>query len=94
MISINVKFFGILRNYAKRENSRISLDEPANVEALIMKLSKQSNQFKELIGIETKELSSNVIVIVNGKEVSILNGIQTNLHDGDNIILIPAVHGG
>jgi len=94
MISINVKFFGILRNYAKRENSRISLDEPANVEALIMKLSKQSNQFKELIGIETKALSSNVIVIVNGKEVSILNGIQTNLHDDDNIILIPAVHGG
>ncbi|MCW4033692.1 MAG: MoaD/ThiS family protein [Candidatus Bathyarchaeota archaeon] len=94
MISINVKFFGVLRNYIKRGNSRISLDEPANVETLIIKLSRQSSQFKELIGIETKELSSNIIVIVNGKEVSILNGIQTNLHDGDNIILIPAVHGG
>jgi MoaD family protein len=94
MIDVNVKLFGVLRNYAKRENSRISLDEPANVETLIIKLSGQSSQFKELIGIKIKELSSNVIIMVNGKEIGVLNGIQTNLHDGDNIILIPAVHGG
>jgi MoaD family protein len=94
MINISVKFFGVLRSYMKRENQRISLDEPANVETLIIKLSRQSSQFKELIGIKTKELSSNVIVMVNGKEIGVLNGTQTNLHDGDNIILIPAVHGG
>ncbi len=94
MININVKFFGVLRSYAKRVNSRISLDEPANVETLIVKLSRLSRKFKELLVTETKELNSNVIVIVNGKEVGVLNGTQTDLHDGDNIILIPVVHGG
>ena len=94
MINVNVKFFGVLRSYAKRVNSRISLDEPANVETLIVKLSRLSRKFKELLVTETKELNSNVIVIVNGKEIGVLNGIQTNLHNGDNIILIPVVHGG
>ena len=94
MINVNVKFFGVFRNYTKKENTRFSLDEPASIETLIMKLSNQSDQFKELMGNKTKELSSNVIVMVNGKEIGVLNGIQTDLHDGDNIILIPAVHGG
>lgn len=37
---------------------------------------------------------ANTLVAVNGVEVSALNGEDTNLSDGDVVMLIPVSHGG
>lgn len=37
---------------------------------------------------------ANTLVAVNGVEVSVLNGEDTKLADGDVIMLIPVSHGG
>jgi len=34
------------------------------------------------------------LILVNGREISVLNGLETKLKDGDEISLIPVVHGG
>jgi molybdopterin converting factor small subunit len=31
---------------------------------------------------------------VNGKEISVLNGLDTVLKDGDEVVFVPVVHGG
>jgi molybdopterin converting factor small subunit/tRNA threonylcarbamoyladenosine modification (KEOPS) complex Cgi121 subunit len=36
----------------------------------------------------------NIIVLVNGIEVGVLNGLKTKLKDGDEVIILPAAHGG
>ncbi len=36
----------------------------------------------------------NVIVLVNGVEVGVLKGLDTELKDGDEVVLLPAAHGG
>lgn len=36
----------------------------------------------------------NSIILVNGREVSVLNGLDTILNDGDEVFLIPILHGG
>ena len=34
------------------------------------------------------------VILVNGREISILNGYQTEVSDGDEIVFVPVVHGG
>lgn len=36
----------------------------------------------------------NIIVLVNGVEVGVLNGLKTKLKDGDEVTILPAAHGG
>ena len=36
----------------------------------------------------------NVIVLVNGVEVGVLKGLDTELKEGDEVVLLPAAHGG
>jgi len=43
---------------------------------------------------ELNDSRSNSLILVNGKEISILNGIETKLNDGDEIVFVPVVHGG
>jgi molybdopterin converting factor small subunit len=38
--------------------------------------------------------NSNSLVLVNGTEISVLSGLDTNLKDGDEVVFIPVVHGG
>ena len=36
----------------------------------------------------------NTLILVNGKEISVLNGLETILKDGDEIVFIPVLHAG
>jgi len=31
---------------------------------------------------------------VNGKEISVLKGLETLVSDGDEVVLVPVTHGG
>lgn len=37
---------------------------------------------------------SNTLILVNGVEISALNGLDTKVNEGDIITLIPVTHGG
>jgi molybdopterin synthase sulfur carrier subunit len=47
-----------------------------------------------LIHQQLEDLRSNALILVNGREISVLNGLETNLKDGDEIVFVPVVHGG
>jgi molybdopterin synthase sulfur carrier subunit len=49
---------------------------------------------RSLIDQQLEEPTLNVLVLVNGREISVLNGLETNLQDGDEVVLVPVVHGG
>lgn len=43
---------------------------------------------------ELNDSRSNSLILVNGREISILNGLETKLNEGDEIVFVPVVHGG
>jgi molybdopterin converting factor small subunit len=47
-----------------------------------------------LIDPELDDPRTNALILVNGKEVSVLQGLNTKIKDGDELVLIPVVHGG
>jgi molybdopterin converting factor small subunit len=47
-----------------------------------------------LIDPELENPRPNTLILVNGKEISVLNGLDTMLEDGDEVVFVPVVHGG
>jgi len=47
-----------------------------------------------LIDPELKDPKPNTLILVNGKEISVLNGLETTLKDEDEVIFIPVLHAG
>lgn len=95
-IEVNVKFFGVLRKSAGKEKTKVVLEKPANIKNLIQKLiEKLPKEFEEsLLDAELKDPRPNALILINGKEINILNGLETILKEGDEITFIPVTHGG
>jgi molybdopterin converting factor small subunit len=47
-----------------------------------------------LIDKELNDPRPNALILLNGKEISVLDGLKTRIDDGDEVTLIPVSHGG
>jgi MoaD family protein len=93
-MAITVKFIGALR-HASGESTRVIDCAECSVKELIEKLSSTSPDLKpNLLGGEGGNVRANSLVLVNGREISVLNGLETVLKDDDEVVFIPVVHGG
>ena len=91
---ITVTFIGALRR-ASGERTQIIDCEGCSVRELIEKMGTDSPELKRnLIGGEGEHQHPNALVLVNGREISVLNGLNTRLVDDDEVVFIPVVHGG
>lgn len=49
---------------------------------------------RTLVDPDLEDPRPNTLILVNGKEISVLNGLETMLKDGDEIVFIPVLHTG
>ncbi len=49
---------------------------------------------RALVDPELEDPRPNALILVNGKEISVLQGLDTEVKDGDEIVLVPVSHGG
>ena len=61
---------------------------------LMTELSREMPQIEKTLSDQHNNMSSNALILINGREISVLNGLETKLNDGDEIVFIPVVHGG
>lgn len=47
-----------------------------------------------LFNVQTGRISSSIIILVNGREARFLDGLETKLNDGDEIVIVPPAGGG
>ena len=93
-MAITVKFIGALRRESGG-NTQIVHCAQCTVKDLIEKVSGSSPELKRnLVGGEGGNVRPNSLVLVNGREISVLNGLGTVLQDDDEVVFIPVVHGG
>jgi len=92
-IRVEVTFLGALQNLVPKQV--IEIDEPATVAMLVQKLGVVNSEFnKTLIDPELKNLLPNALTLVNNHEIGLLQGLKTNLQNGDIVTIIQVVHGG
>ena len=86
MLTINVKIraLGVFKELFGNKLLTIKLKKNSTVKSVVQILA----------GSEVNDVWSNAIILVNGKEISVLDGLETIVSDGNEIVLLPVSHGG
>jgi MoaD family protein len=94
-VKVNVRLMGVFRAYAGKDTITLKLENPT-VRQVVDKIAQlfPSESKHMLIDPELNDPRPNALLLVNGKEISVLQGLETKVNDGDQIILIPVSHGG
>jgi molybdopterin synthase sulfur carrier subunit len=94
-VVVNVRFIGSLRAFAKKSKLTLEHKKPVSLREVIQEIVEDQPKLKRaLIDPELDNPRVNSLILVNGKEISVLEGLDTKLKDGDELIFIPVVHGG
>ena len=92
---LTVKFIGALRHISGKKQFTVPFQDGCSVKQLINQITQETPELKHTFSDqELNDSRSNSLVLVNGKEISILEGYETKLEDGDEIVFVPVVHGG
>ena len=93
---LTVKFIGALRHLSGKTQFTVSnQDGIISIQELVAKISQELPELKRTFSDqELNDSRSNSLILVNGREISVLNGYETKLNDGDEIVFVPVVHGG
>jgi molybdopterin converting factor small subunit len=96
VIHVEVRFLGIFQRLSGKKRFKLKLEEPATVRKLVMNLTETfSSEFKQvLVDSQLGDPRPNALILVGGKEVSVLQGLETEVRDSEEIVLVPVVHGG
>ena len=92
---LNIKFIGALRHISGKTQLTLNFQESSSIKELLSKLSQEFPSLgKTFTDQQLNDSRSNALILVNGREISVLNGLETKLNDGDEIVFVPVVHGG
>ena len=86
---VRVRLLGSLRSSNTRGGAEFGLPDGSNLKNLINKITEQ---YPEVAG-SLRSTAGNLI-LVNGVEAGNLNGMDTPLNDGSEVVLVPVAHGG
>ncbi len=94
-MTLKIKFIGALRHISGKTQLTLPFHEGISVKAVVDQLSLRIPGLKHTFcNQDLNDARSNSLIIVNGKEISVLNGYETLLCDGDEVVFVPVVHGG
>jgi MoaD family protein len=95
-LHVKVRLLGTFRKLLGKNHVAIELKEPISVRCVIQKLGEDlSDEFKRaIIDHELDDPRPNALLLVNGREISALNGLETKVYDNDEIVIVPVTHGG
>ncbi len=95
-LNVEVRLLGIFRELHGKEHLAIELKEPTAVRRIIQTLVEGCpKEFEQaLIDPELDDPRPNALILVNGREISALKGLKTEVYNGDKIVIVSVTHGG
>jgi molybdopterin synthase sulfur carrier subunit len=92
---ITVKFVGSFHSISGKSKLTLEFEGTVPLRKTIREIAEKLPKLKRiLVDSELKDPRPNTLILVNGKEISVLNGLDTVLADGDEVVFVPVVHGG
>jgi molybdopterin synthase sulfur carrier subunit len=94
-MAVTLKFIGALRDFLKNGKIALQTEQTVSLRELIKEIVKESPKLERLlVDPELEDSRPNTLIIVNGKEISALKGLETEIKDGDEVVFVPVLHGG
>ena len=92
-ISVQVEFHAAIQNVFGEKSTRVTQSSPLTVRKLLDVVCT-SHERHEKIFDDSGQLRSDVTIFRNGRNIVFLEGLNTELNNGDKIALFPPVTGG
>jgi molybdopterin converting factor small subunit len=93
-MKIALEFIGVVLSDALERKRDVEVDEGLTVLGFLQNLKKTQKGLVDILSGDPPHPTSNFIILVNGREISVLSGVETILHGGDKVTIIPVSHGG
>jgi len=92
---VKIKLLGVFRKAYGSDEVILRIEKNTQLGEIIRKLAASSKDFRQvLIDPELESPLPNAVILLNGRDISALNGLETSIMHGDEIVLIPVIHGG
>lgn len=94
-VGVKIRLLGVFRGVSGKSEMSLRL-QGATVGDVIQALADllPVDARRLLIDKELNDPRPNALILLNGKEISVLDGLKTGIEDGDEVTLIPVSHGG
>jgi molybdopterin converting factor small subunit len=93
-MKITLEFVGVLLGDALEQKRDIEVDDDISMREFLQNAMKTHRGLVDIVPGDPPRPTSNVIILVNGREIGVLAGLETKLQAGDEVIIIPVSHGG
>lgn len=95
-MKVKVQYLGFIKNLIKRSEDEFELEEDASLSELLNQIADIYGKAfkKEVYEPGLKDVKMGFVVTVNGILMGQLQGVDTQLNNGDNIILMSLMSGG
>ncbi len=75
--------------------SEPEIEEAGSVRSLLNRLGDRHQHFRQIVlDSTTQRLTGRVVIFLNGRDLELVDGLETRLNDGDTLTLVPFIAGG
>lgn len=95
-MKVRVRAFGDLAPLIGEELT-VDLEEGSKLSDLVQAISKMINGFRERLEVISRRqgiTDPGLVILLNGCNINLLDGLNTQLRDGDAVIFLPPAAGG
>ena len=93
LMKIKVRLFGDVAEMVGSKYT-IDLDESASVLSLTNKIQRESGHSRGGYLGDFKVGGPDLAIMINGKNITLLDGVETKLCEDDDVVIMPFVVGG
>jgi MoaD family protein len=94
-VTVKVRLLGVFRGFYGKSQFTLNLEQPTVWNAIQSLAQSFSTEAKRLlIDPELNDPRPNALILLNGREISLLKGLETEIKEGDEMTVIPITHGG
>jgi molybdopterin synthase sulfur carrier subunit len=92
-MKVTVRVFADLVPVIGRKHS-LELDDDATVGTLTSKIARKAGQKRRGYLGNYRIIGGDLAILVNGRNIDLLEGLKTPLSDGDEVVFMPPAAGG
>jgi len=94
-LALSVKFIGSFRSLSGKSMLELKLEGSSPIGDIVKMIVAELPKLEPaLVDPESERPRTNMLVLVNGKEISVLDRFETMIKNGDELVFVPIVHGG
>jgi len=94
-MGVKARFVGSLRSLSGKEFVTLELQKRLSLKEVMKRIADERPKLNDVFAVSQPEkLGTAMLILVNGKEISVLKGLETTIKNGDELVFVPVLHGG